>query len=105
MAQAHFTEVENVIEFYKAHEINAKKVLSLAEDKFGADDHLLSLSILASLNAHPGAVPDFALAARLGADELDKLIVLMSEVIALEKRIVTYVKELGLRIKMYEKTL
>ncbi|KAL0635208.1 hypothetical protein Q9L58_005854 [Maublancomyces gigas] len=105
MAEAHFTEVENVIEFYKAHEINAKKVLSLAEDKYGADDHLLSLSILASLNAHPGAVPDFALAARFGANELDKLIALMTEVIELEKRVVTYVKELAARIKMYEETL
>lgn len=68
MAEAHLTEIENVIEFYKAHETTAGKLLSLETDKFGADNHLLSLAFLASIDRHPGAAPGFALADTLNSE-------------------------------------
>lgn len=105
MAEAHFIEMENVIEFYKANEANIKRLLSLPADKFGADDHLLSLAILASINRHPGAVPDYALADALNPEGLEKLIALMKVVTELEKQMVQYVKQLKERIKEYEKTM
>lgn len=105
MAEAHFTEIENVIESYKAHETTAGKLLSLETDKFGADNHLLSLAFLASIDRHPGAAPDFALADTLNREGLDKLIALMKQVVELEKSMVRYVQQLKLRIKAYEETV
>ncbi|KAL0639078.1 hypothetical protein Q9L58_001960 [Maublancomyces gigas] len=105
MAEAHFIEIENVIEFYKANEVNIKTLLSLSTDKFRADDHLLSLAILASINRHPGAVPDYALAEALNPEGLEKLIALMKVVMELEKQMVKHVKQLKKRMREYEGTM
>lgn len=105
MTEAHFAEIENVIEFYNAHEVDVQKLISLTADKFGADDHLLSLGILASLNRHPGVVADFKLVEMLNTARLDKMIELMKDVLELEKRMVKYEKQLKVKIRVYEESL
>lgn len=102
MAESHFTDISNVITFYQAQEASANQLLSLAAHEFGAAEHQSAESILAVIDEHPGAAPDFALADTLGEDGLDKLIALMTEVMVLEKRMVRYVRRLERRVKAYE---
>lgn len=104
MAESHFITISKVITFYEAQEASATELLSLAPHQFGAAEHQSAEAILAAIDEHPGAAPDFALADTLGEEGLDKLIALMMEVMVLEKRMVKYVRRLEGRVKAYEES-
>lgn len=105
MAESHFTEISNVIMFYEAHAVTAAELLALAPHEFGPNEHQLAETLLATIDEHPGAVPDYALADTLDAEGLDKLIALMTQVAALEIAMVRYVRRLERRVKAYEESL
>lgn len=98
MADSHIAEIKAVITSLKAHNVRVQEMLAIPTDKFALNELLCSQAILALSKDLPDVAPNPDVAKVMEKPQLEQLIKLVSEVVALEDAV--HVAEAALTVKI-----
>lgn len=101
MADSHIAEIKGVITSLQAHNVLMQEMLTMPADKFALTEYIGSQALLALSKDLPDVVPNDDIAMAMEKPQLEKLMELVGEVVALQDAVRESDAALRVKVKAF----